>query len=182
MLCLAIVGLPGAGKSEFLQIASNNGFSCLEWSEIISPDLKQIVSNRDKIHEAAARLVQLKTESYYPAKIFKILNNQKSSYHAVSGARNPNELKYLLQNYSSFKVVWISSNYLSRFNRSIRRGRVNRAVDLEAFVREDIYELAHGLAEIACSLIDDILFNDSSLSTYKQVVIEYLDGIKNISK
>lgn len=174
MLCLAIVGLPGAGKSEFLRLAAEKGFACLEWRDILTPDLELGIIDRRKMHEAAARLVQSKGVSYYPRKIFETLSIQQGIGHAVSGARNPRELQCLHSYYSFFRVVWISSYYLARFERCVKRRRAEEASNLEEFIREDMYELAHGLAEIACFLTDDILFNDGDLATYREAVLTYV--------
>jgi len=175
MFCLAVVGLSGAGKSEFLRLAAERGFACLEWSDILAPDLELETKDRRRMHEAAARLVQSKGVFHYPRKIFDTLNVSPGVGHVVSGARNPRELEYLRSYYSFFRVVWISSHYLARFMRCAEGRRIGRPANLEEFIRQDMYELAHGLAEIACSLTDDILFNDGDLETYRKAVLTYLN-------
>lgn len=174
MLCLAVVGLTGAGKTEFLRLAVELGFACLEWSEILAPDLDVKTKDRRKMHQAAACLVQSRGLAYYPKKIFDTLSALPGARHAVSGARNPGELESLRRYYSFFRVAWISSHYLARFARCVERKRGDYPVNLEEFIRQDMYELAHGLAEIACSLTDDILFNDGNLETYRETVRVYL--------
>lgn len=177
MLCIAVVGLPGAGKSEFLKLAIENEFVGLEWSAILSKDLKSESLPRQEAHKAAEIMVQSRGISYYPKKIFEKLCTTEATGHIVSGARNPRELECLLSYYSESRVVWISSNYLARFSRYNVRQRMNRKIDLAGFLREDMYELSHGLAEIAHSLADDILFNDSGLDEYRKDILSYLGNI-----
>ena len=175
MLGLAIVGLPRAGKSEFLRIAAERGFACLEWSNILAPEIGlEAKGNRIKMHDAAARQVQSKGISHYPRKIFHVLSASAGVGHLVSGARNPRELECLGSYYSSFRVVWISSHYLARFTRRAKDDKAGSSGNLEEFVRQDMYELAHGLAEIGCSLVNDMLFNDSDLQIYREAVLTYL--------
>lgn len=177
MLCIAVVGLPGAGKSEFLKLAIENEFTGLEWSAILSKDLKSGSLTRQEAHKATEIVVQSRGISYYPEKIFEMLCTTDGIGHIVSGARNPRELECLLSYYSESRVVWISSNYLARFSRCNARQRMNKKIDLAEFLHEDMYELSHGLAEIAHSLANDILFNDSGLDEYRKVILSYLGNI-----
>jgi hypothetical protein len=118
----------------------------------------------------------LKGTSYYPKRIFDRLSASNGSVHIVAGARNPEELRHLRDYYSSFRVVWISSHYLARYQRCTRRRRADMPTSLEDFVRLDIYELAHGLASIAYDFHCDIIFNDTTLEEYEGKVLEYLDS------
>jgi dephospho-CoA kinase len=176
MLCVVVVGLPGAGKTEFLKVADEKGFACLEWSSILAADLNLQNIDREKLYEAATCLVKSKGAAYYPKKIYKTLNSLSGVGHVVSGARNPREIEHLRDHYSFFKSVWISSNYLTRFMRCVERKRTDKPKSLEEFIRQDILELAHGLAEIA-NTADDILFNDGDLETYRKAVFIYLSNV-----
>jgi len=171
---LAVVGLPGAGKSTLLACAAKQKAACVEWSKVLAVDIEAATTDRTQAHMAAGDLVRSRGENYYPTKIFQTLNTSGATCHVVSGARNPRELDCLKRCYSRFRVVWVSANYLARFERCSRRMGLHGTNDLEDFLRKDMYELSHGLAEVFCTQVDDILFNDRSLDAFGNAADAYV--------
>jgi len=177
--CIFIVGLQCAGKSSFIEIAHDNGLCVAEWSDMLRNDLYASTGNRSRRFDNVGQLVAEKGIEYYPNLIYKHLSESGCDKHIVSGARNPQELKYFRSLYSWSKVLWISTNYIARFHRAIMRGRADKRIDLDTFLRDDFHELAGGLAQIASEIVDDILFNDGNYDEYKKEVTAYL---RNLSK
>lgn len=173
-VCIFVVGLQCAGKSAFLEIARDCGFAVAEWSAMVRQDLQADQNDRSLFFDNVSQRVASKGVEYYPNLIYNHLRQSGRNEHVVSGARNPNELKYFRSLYLWPKVIWISANYLARFQRVTMRSREDQRSDLQLFLKDDFHELAGGLAEIAAEQVDDILFNDSNYSDYERNVMDYL--------
>jgi dephospho-CoA kinase len=175
--CIFVVGLQCAGKTTFLEIAHDSGFGVAEWSDIFRQGLQTDQIDRAIMFDNIGQLVALKGIDYYPNLMYDRLCQSGRNEHVVSGARNPNELKYFRSLYQKSKVLWISTNYMARFQRAAVLGRGDQNGDLRSFLKNDFHELAGGLAHIASEQADDILFNDSDYSDYRRSVMEYLESL-----
>jgi hypothetical protein len=147
--CIFVLGLQCAGKSAFLDIARNKGFGVAEWSDMLRQDLQTDKIDRSIVFDDVGQLVVLKGVEYYPTLIYEHLCQSGCSGHIVSCARNPDELKYFRSLYQWSKVLWISTNYIARFQRAVVRGRGDQSSDLQSFLKHDFHEMAGGLAQIA---------------------------------
>ena len=182
MVGIATVGLPGSGKSTFASVAGELGFVWVEWSDVLRVDLVPEPTSREQAFCLAAELVQLKGAAFYPEKIYHGLSKSSGVGHVISGARNAEELMHLKAFYKLFRTVWVVASYQNRFERCTQRRGLHRSADLEAFLRNDMFELQHGLAELFCVCVDDIVLNDSSLDDFRWTVQDYLNSLTSKKK
>jgi dephospho-CoA kinase len=175
---IAVVGLPGSGKSTFLAWAEECGAGVAEWSEFVLRGLSNEPADRAQAYNLAEMLVASRGVEFYPQQIFDGLSATGRSFHVISGARNPAELDCLERLYAQFDVVWISSNYIARFERGRSRSGIHHSDDLHEFVRTDLVELAGGLASIGARKTNSIMLNDDSLREFEQHATAYLSIIK----
>jgi len=175
---IAVVGLPSSGKSTFLTWAEECGAGVAEWSEFILRGLPKQPADRTQAYNVAEMLVARRGVGFYPQQIFDSLSATGRRFHVISGARNPAELDCLEKLYVRFGVVWISSNYMARFERSRFRSGIHRSEELDQFIRADLVELAGGLASIGARKTNTIILNDQSLRAFEQDAAACLDVMK----
>lgn len=181
---LFVIGLPCSGKTEFLNIARSMPILCIEWSEVLEQELRNYreARKRGDALKAIENIVTKKGVSYFPEKIIQFINSQIENSQViyrgivVSGARNPEEIRFLAKSFSRSLVVTLFAGFYTRYGRSKSRGREKDPVEMEEFVRNDFSELNTGIAAIADVMAQALIFNDGELSEYTTKVRNLLES------
>lgn len=172
--CVFVTGLPCAGKSEYGMLARRLGYAVAEWSSFLRADLTGRSAERSDYHSSVGEMVALKGIEHYPRKIFQSLVTTRVTQHVVVGARNPGELAFFRSFYAVSTVVWVSATYRQRFQRNKARQRKDVERTIERFLAADFHEMANGLAEIAATQVNEILFNDGGRKEFHEQVTRHL--------
>lgn len=177
-----IVGPKCAGKTTmgtFLQ--ENYGYYHIEASDIMQLKFHQThgANNKVRIVDFAGDVLRL--DKGVVAKPLANIANQKSQTPIViTGFRSPEEIDIFMKYFDDemhTKVVYVDANVELRFERNIRRRRMDSNPTLEEFQKDDRKQFLMGLSEMA-----DRYFNESLIvneSTPKDYFSQFTDRYQN---
>jgi dephospho-CoA kinase len=94
-----------------------------------------------------------------------------------TGARHAADLAYMLGLFPKHAVVLVHADASVRFDRSIARGRQGDPRDLLAFMKADMEEHMHGLAEVIADFADRVVDNSGDLPAFEVAVRLCLDEV-----
>ncbi|NPA75831.1 MAG: flagellar hook-basal body complex protein FliE [Euryarchaeota archaeon] len=172
MLVILLVGMPGAGKEEFVNAVNGMGFTVVRMGDVVRefvaaqglPLKNEIVgkiagSERDKhgVEIWAKRTVE-KIKNMNPNKVI------------VDGVRCPEEVRvYRDELGNGVVVVGIFATQKDRFERIIRRNREDDVHTWEEFIEREERELSWGLGNVFARS-DYMLLNTATLDEYHNKV------------
>jgi dephospho-CoA kinase/inosine/xanthosine triphosphate pyrophosphatase family protein len=94
----------------------------------------------------------------------------------ISGFRLIEEVKYIRGQFPNCKVVFIDASERTRFERHLRRGRIENIRTLEDFREHDKQQLLFGLLPIAHNLADIKIENEGTIEYYHAQIDALLEG------
>lgn len=207
-----ITGLPGSGKSIISRIAKKEGIHTISMGDVVR---KEAEKNNCTTGEAAVNLrkkhgnnvvadrcvkeiyhhsknrnnknytvkkIYKNNSQHFPPKKFKKI---EQDVYIIEGIRSPSEVRYFRKNFKNFKVIAVHSKPQERFNRLIRRKRIDDSTDFKVFLERDRRELKFGIGNVI-ALADYMLINEGHIQYFKSNVRKLIKNEikprKNINK
>ena len=166
---ILITGMPGSGKGTFTKIANELGIPVIVMGELVFEETKKrgyeltpsnIASVAKSLrmeygNEAVAILVLNKIRDYYNE---GKLNSDKII--VIEGLRSKEEFEVFKRSFKKVILAAILASQEIRYQRIIRRNRVDQEKDFDALARRDMRELVFGLGELV-SIADFHIFNEN---------------------
>lgn len=181
---ITVVGATCAGKSEFARIADAYGLYCADWGKILHEmiDASETESRTEGLYQVV-EYIRKYSRGTVLADFLQRLQREIEERLVVSravvltGARHAADLAYLLGAFPQHRVVLVHADLSIRFSRCIARRRSGDPCDLLSFIKADLQEHIHGLAEVITDFADDVIDNSSDLASYEHEVYRYLRGV-----
>ena len=180
---ILITGMPGSGKGIFTKIANELGIPVIVMGELVFEETKKrgyeltpsnIASVAKSLrieygNEAVAILVLNKIRDYYNE---GKLNSDKII--VIEGLRSKEEFEVFKRSFKKVILAAILASQEIRYQRIIRRNRVDQEKDFDALARRDMRELVFGLGELV-SIADFHIFNENmSIEKFEKNVRKFL--------
>jgi dephospho-CoA kinase len=165
---IAVVGMPGSGKSEFLNIALNYGYRFISMGDIVR---EETVKRGFSLEESGKVAQMLRDKGGLDAIAILTLNKIRESHNdkfIIEGIRGIKEVERF-RNEINFFLVGIHTSPSLRFDRLKKRGREDDPKNFEEFYKRDLRELSWGLGE-AFALSDVIINNNETLGDFRSSI------------
>ncbi|AGG06053.1 dephospho-CoA kinase [Dehalococcoides mccartyi] len=143
MKVVALVGMPGAGKTEASRMFSKNGFIRIRFGDVTDEKLRELglplnEENERKVRESLRK--QYGMEAYAVLNLSRIDENLKNDNVVVDGLYSWEEYKFLKSYYKEkLIVVAISSSPSTRYSRLCERA--DRPLNYDDAVSRDYSEI-----------------------------------------
>ena len=182
MIVILLVGMPGAGKEEFVKVALQEGYEIVRMGDVVREfvqalgfPLKNEIVGKIANDERGKNGVEI-----WAKRTVEKIKTMRGEKVVIDGIRCPEEVEVYRKEFGdTLHVVGIFAPQKLRFERIIRRNRGDDIKTWEEFVERENRELGWGLGK-AFARCDYMLLNISSLEEYHKKVREFLKSIENL--
>jgi dephospho-CoA kinase len=175
-LVIGLTGMPGAGKTVFVEAAVAVGYVKVSMGDVIREETRKrgLELNPQNVGKVMLDLRQEGGDNIIAEKCVPKVEAQISDKIVIDGLRSLSEVEVFKANFAGFKLVSIHASSDMRFIRLSQRGRSDDPKTFDVFHERDMRELSVGLGS-AIALSEHVLVNDSSIEAFKAVMKKYLD-------
>jgi dephospho-CoA kinase len=176
---IIIVGMPGAGKDEFVKKAKEMGMEIVSMGDIVREytKLKGLDLNNQNVGKIANEERKIHGMDVWAKRTVEKIKDKKDI--VINGVRNKEEIEYFKKHFgNNIKVVAILSSESDRFERIKKRGREDDAKTLNEFKEREERELNWGLGSVI-AMADLFIINDGTLEDFRKKVEDLLYSLKN---
>jgi|Deesub1362B_J571_1020462.scaffolds.fasta_scaffold05882_3 dephospho-CoA kinase len=177
MKVIALVGMPGAGKEEFVKVAMEEGWEVVRMGDVVRDYVRS--QGLPLTDDVVGRIATEEREKHGPdiwarRTLERIGGSERV---VIDGIRSVHEIRRFQEELGGdFLLVGIFASPRTRFERISRRGREDDARTWEEFVRRDMRELSWGLGE-AFATADVMMVNEGTLEEFREKVRALLRGL-----
>lgn len=185
MKIIALVGMPGSGKSEASKVASDLNIPIISMGDIIREEVIRLNKDPKLCGNIAS---DLRSKEGLDAiakrcapKIQKLIDSKEYSIIIIDGIRGIDEIKYFGNVFHQkiiLILVSIDTSIESRFRRILDRKREDDMITIEKLKQRDQKELKWGMKE-AIKKANIIIENNTTLEDFKIKVKKILYKIMN---
>lgn len=171
-------GLHGSGKSVLSESAAERGFSVYSMGDAVREEVKRrgFVPSNEVISKLSTKL----REERGPLAIAKLtleIFNVGGERIVFDGLRSLDEMEFFKKTLGPCVLVSVHASPKTRYERWLRRRRVDDPSDFESFLKRDLNDLSFGLGSLMV-MADYHLVNDGiSREEFKLVCSRLLENI-----
>jgi dephospho-CoA kinase len=178
-LVIGLTGMPGAGKTVFVDAAVAVGYVKVSMGDVIREETQSrgLELTPQNVGKVMLDLRKVGGDNIIAEKCVPKIAAQVSDKIVIDGLRSLSEVEVFKASFVGFKLVAIHAASAVRFVRLSQRGRSDDPKTFDVFHERDMRELSVGLGS-AIALSEHVLVNDSSIESFKAVVKKYLDWIE----
>ncbi|MCL2287895.1 MAG: flagellar hook-basal body complex protein FliE [Candidatus Bathyarchaeota archaeon] len=175
-LVIGLTGMPGAGKTVFVEAATTVGYVKVSMGDVIREETRNrgLELNPQNVGKVMLALRKEGGDNIIAEKCVPKIEAQNSDKIVIDGLRSLSEVEVFKVNFAGFKLVAVHTASDVRFMRLSQRGRSDDPKTFDMFYERDMRELSVGLGS-AIALSEHVLVNDSSIESFKAVVKKYLE-------
>ncbi|MBM1154282.1 flagellar hook-basal body complex protein FliE [archaeon] len=169
MKLILVTGLPGAGKTEFAEVARSLGLPVVSMGDAVRAEAQRrgLPVSRETLSELAHQLRKDRGPGVVAELCLTQLRSLGSSTAVIDGVRSPAEVAVFRHAANKVVVVGIHAAPRVRFERLRSRGRADDPRSWEVFQNRDREELGFGIGAVL-ALADVLLVNESSLFEFRR--------------
>ncbi|MCL1810990.1 MAG: AAA family ATPase [Methanomassiliicoccaceae archaeon] len=175
MKIIIVTGMPGAGKEEFLSVASSMGIPSARMGDAVR-EAYSASPERDKgvgIGEFASAERERFGKNIWAK---RTIDRMSGDLFLVDGCRSMEEVRSFRELSGDVRIIGIHSSPGQRYDRLVKRGREDAPQGMDEFNKRDAREISWGLAEVI-ALADIMLINSSGLDEFRSVSEKTLKGL-----
>ncbi|KYC51894.1 MAG: hypothetical protein AMQ22_01116 [Candidatus Methanofastidiosum methylothiophilum] len=162
---IAVVGMPGSGKSEFVNIAISYGYRFISMGDIVREETVKRGYSLEESGKVAQMLRDKEGLDAIAILTLDRINETQDGKFIIEGIRGLKEIERFRKELDFF-LVGIHTSPRLRFERLKNRERADDPKNIEDFYNRDLRELSWGLGE-ALALSDVIIDNNGTLEDYR---------------
>lgn len=174
-LVVGLTGMPGAGKSLFVEAATEIGYTVVTMGDVIREETRKrgLELNPQNVGKVMLALRQEGGNCVIAEKCIPKIEQQTSPKVLIDGLRSLNESDTFKAHFEKFVLIAVHASPEVRFKRLSQRGRSDDPKSFEVFHERDMRELSVGLGN-AIAMAQQVLVNDNSMESFKAQVKKYL--------
>jgi dephospho-CoA kinase len=175
-LVIGLTGMPGAGKTVFVEAAKTVGYVAVSMGDVIREETQKrgLELNPQNVGKVMLDLRKEGGDNIIAEKCVPKIEANHSSRIVIDGLRSLNEAEVFKANFAGFKLIAVHTSSPIRFNRLSMRGRSDDPKTFEVFHERDMRELSVGLGN-TIALSEYVMVNDSSIEVFNTEVKKYLE-------
>jgi dephospho-CoA kinase len=170
---IVLIGMPGAGKEEFIKIARKNGYRIVRMGDVVRDYAIQKGIDAQKIGVFADAERKKNSQSVWA---YRTIARVRTSKTVIDGCRSLAELEVFKSNFNKVITVAIFAPPEIRYKRLTARGRKDAPTSIEEFMKRDRLELKWGVGN-ASVLADFMIVNDGKLKNYQTQINNFFKKI-----
>ncbi len=165
MMIIAVAGMPGAGKEEFLTMARSMDIPFLRMGDVVRDFHAERTPEDAGL--SVGQLANIERERHgYSIWAKRAMARMHGDIFLVDGCRSMDEVRAYRELTDDVMIVSIHSSPSTRYDRLVRRKRDDAPRNLEEFRERDRREIGWGLAELIV-LSEILIVNEGTLSEFK---------------
>ncbi len=178
-LIVALAGMPGAGKSVFVRVARQTGYSVVVMGDVVREEVKRrgLKPTSKNIGKVMIEMRQNEGPSIVARKCLSKIRQKTRNKLVIDGIRSLHEVEEFRKHFAKVSLVAIHSSPETRFKRLFRRHRSDDPRNWKVFSERDFRELEVGLGN-AIAMAESTIINERGIGTLKQQVTEVLRRIE----
>jgi dephospho-CoA kinase len=176
-LVVGLTGMPGAGKTVFVEAAKMVGYTAVSMGDVIREETQRrgLELNSQNVGAVMLALRKEGGSNIIAERCVPKIEAKDNNKIVIDGLRSLNEVEVFKANFAGFKLVAVHASSKTRFTRLSLRGRSDDPKTFEVFHERDIRELNVGLGH-AIALSEYVMVNDSSsIEVFNTEVKKYLE-------
>ncbi len=175
-IVVGLTGMPGAGKSLFVEAATEIGYSVVTMGDVIREETRKrgLELNPQNVGKVMLALRQEGGNCVIAEKCIPKIEQQESPKVLIDGLRSLNESDTFKAYFQKYILIAVHTSPEVRFLRLSQRGRSDDPKNYETFHERDMRELGVGLGN-AIAMAEHVLVNDNSMESFKAQVKKYLE-------
>jgi len=178
-LIIIIVGMPGAGKDEFVKKAREMGMEIINMGDIVREYTKSmgLEINSINVGKIANEERKINGMDVWAKRTAEKIGEKRDII--INGVRNREEIEYFKKYFgNNIRIVAILSSEEDRYERIKRRNRDDDVKSMKEFKEREERELNWGLGNVI-AMADVFLINDKTLEEFRKNVESLLNSFKN---
>ncbi len=169
VIMLCVVGMPGCGKSIFLQVAAEYSYTIISMGDAVRAE----TTRRGLPLECHGEVAEaLRKEHGLAAVAYLVLDNLKPEC-IVEGVRGLAEIS-VFKEYYPVEILAIHSSPKTRYERVKKRQRAGDPETWKEFQARDARELEFGIGKVV-ALADHVIINESTKEQLEKECRTFLD-------
>jgi len=172
---LLITGMPGSGKTTAARYIEDYGFRVLTMGDVVREEAERrgLKPTRETLSTLAEELRRMEGGDAIARRCIERIKALKAGGVVVDGVRSLEEVEAFRREFGDATLIAIHASPRTRFERLMRRGRVDDPVDWDEFHRRDLKELELGLGS-SIAMADIIIINEGTLENLRREVEKLL--------
>jgi len=180
MLIVLLVGMPGAGKEEFVKIAKEQGYKVMRMGDVVREFVSsQGLELKDEIVGGIANSERKKHGiDIWAKRTLERIRGKDAKKIVIDGIRCIEEVEVFKKELGENAVlVGIFAPRKIRYERILKRKREDDISNWDDFVRREMRELSWGLGNVL-ALSDYMLLNTSTLQDFRENITRFLRALE----
>lgn len=156
--------MPGSGKGIFVETAKKKGWDVVRMGDAVWDFVKKKGLNLND--ENVGRIANEERKKYgygiWAERTLPFIKNKKT---VIDGIRSVEEVRIFKKHFQDFTVIAVHSSPETRFNRIMKRKRIDDTFSKEKFDERDKRELSWGIGNVI-ALADVMIVNEGSVEEF----------------
>ncbi len=176
-IVLGLVGMPGAGKGTFRDVAQKMGYPVVVMGDEIREEakLRKLKPTPENIGMIMLKLREVKGPAAVAKRCIPKIEKTKEKV-VVEGIRSLHEIEEFRKHFPNFTLVAIHASPETRFQRLFKRKRSDDPKGWKTFMERDLRELSIGIGA-AIATADHMIVNEGSKAQLKRKTREVLKEV-----
>jgi dephospho-CoA kinase len=178
MKIVAFTGMPFSGKTEAVKVAEDMKFPVVRMGDFVWDEVKKrgLKMNDKNVGNIANQMRNKFGKDVWALKtIDKIKSMDKTRYIVIDGVRNIEEIDTFKRELGkNFIVIAVEVPEIIRWERALKRHRIDDSIDIDLIKNRDLRELGWGLHNVILSA-DIVISNEKSISNFRKRIKKVLE-------
>ena len=181
MLVILLVGMPGAGKEEFVQVAKKRGYKIVRMGDVVRDYVQSLgyPLENEIVGKIAGDERSKHGVDIWAKRTVERIKKMGGDKIVVDGIRCEEEVEIYKKNLKNVVLVGIFAPQRIRYERILKRRRSDDVKNWKEFVEREERELNWGLGKVFARA-DYMILNTGTLEEYHKQVEELLNMVENL--
>jgi dephospho-CoA kinase len=174
---IAVCGMPGSGKEEFVQVAKSQGLYIVRMGDVVREEVKG--RNLELTDQNVGQIANSERKTHgLGVWAERTIPRIKGDFILIDGIRGDDEIHVFRSALKAdFILVGIQSSKEVRFERTKKRARSDAPVSWEDFCERENREISWGI-ENAMAQCEHIIVNEGTLEEFQDKIRDFLKKVK----
>jgi dephospho-CoA kinase len=174
-----LTGMNASGKTTFCDFLKNNDYNFISLSDFlrIELDLRMVEKTRENLINVGNELRNEYGAGVLGIKAREFVDSSNNNKFVIDSIRNPKEILEL-KKIDNFKLIGITTNSKTRYDRAVKRNRNENFSSYEEFVEKEKEELSsnensqqlHKCLEMADIIIENNSSKEDFINKIKELI------------